>query len=158
MKFFFSVWCHQIVEEVFQLWNNSESSRRLNRVKLLLDVPDDYEPQRQVRSNLTKRKRSNYATTYFSNSTKPKKPKANSIKCANRCGKTISSDDSMQINAILCCHQHDEYEWVDEEDSCRRWLCNFCRIRLAIPTDTNTWFCEDHHDMHEETEETLLMI
>jgi len=84
-------------------------------------------------------------------STKPKKTKANAIKCANRCGKTISSDDPMQMNAILCCHQSEYYQWIDEEDSCRRWLCNFCRIKLAIPIDTNSWFCDDHQDMHEET-------
>ncbi|CAF1599951.1 unnamed protein product [Rotaria magnacalcarata] len=145
--------CHQIVEEAFKSWNDPESSRRLNRVKLIIDVPDDYEPYRQSRSNIMKRKRLDYSTTYSANSMKPKKPKANSIKCANRCGQTISYDDPMQVNSILCCHQHEEYEWVDAEDSCRRWLCNFCRIKLAISTDTNTWFCEDHRDMHEEIEE-----
>ena len=62
----------------------------------------------------------------------------------------MSSDDPMQINAILCCHQHDKYEWVDKEDSCRLWLCNFYCIKLAIPTHTYTWFCEDQRDMHKE--------
>ena len=150
--------CNQIVDEAFNSWNNLESSRRLNRIKLIIDVPDDYEPHRQSRSNIMKRKQMDDLKTYCGNSMKPKKPKVNSIKCANRCGKTISYDDPMQLNAILCCHQHEEYEWVDEEDSCRRWLCNFCRIRLAIPTDTNAWFCEDHREMHEETEEILATI
>lgn len=120
---------------------------------MLIDVADDYEPHRQVRSNVTKRKRLDPPTTYSANSTKPKKPKSSAIKCANRCGQTISSNDPAQANAILCCHQSDDYEWIDEDDSCRRWLCNFCRIKMAITTDTNTWFCDDHQEMHEETEE-----
>ncbi|CAF5192010.1 unnamed protein product, partial [Rotaria magnacalcarata] len=117
---------------------------------------DDYEPSRQVRPMVKKRKLLNCATTYSGNSNRPKKPRANSIKCANGCGRTISSDDPMQVNAILCCHQHEEYNWVDEEDPCRRWLCNFCRIKLAVPTETSVWFCEDHRDIHEKTEETII--
>ncbi|CAM4903492.1 unnamed protein product [Rotaria socialis] len=151
-----SIRCHHIVEEAFKSWNNPESSRRLNRMQLMIDVPDDYEPSRQVRPMVKKRKLLNCATTYSGNSNRPKKPRANSIKCANGCGRTISSDDPMQVNAILCCHQHEEYNWVDEEDSCRRRLCNFCRIKLAAPTETSVWFCEDHRDIHEETEETII--
>ncbi len=127
-------------------------------MQLLIDVPDDYEPHRQVRLNITKRKQLEQSTTYSANSIKPKKPKSGAIKCANRCGQTISSDDPLQVNAILCCHQSDVYEWIDEDDSCRRWLCNFCRIKMAISTDTNTWFCDDHREMHEETEENLTII
>ncbi|CAF2059013.1 unnamed protein product [Rotaria magnacalcarata] len=151
-----SIRCHHIVEEAFKSWNNPESSRRLNRMQLMIDVPDDYEPSRQVRPMVKKRKLLNCATTYSGNSNRPKKPRANSMKCANGCGRTISSDDPMQVNAILCCHQHEEYNWVDEEDSCRRWLCNFCRIKLAVPTETGVWFCEDHRDIHEKTEETII--
>ncbi|CAF5012422.1 unnamed protein product, partial [Rotaria sp. Silwood1] len=147
--------CHRIIEEAFKSWNDPESNRRLKRVQLLIDVPDDYEPGRQIRSNIMKRKRLDCTNTYSSSSNRPKKPKANSIKCANRCGKVVSSDDPMQINAILCCHQHEEYTWIDEEDSCCRWLCNFCRIKLAIPTETKAWFCDDHRDMHEEADETV---
>ncbi|CAF3716675.1 unnamed protein product [Rotaria socialis] len=73
-----------ITGNAFQSWNDPESRRRLNSVQLLLDVPDDYDPQRQVRPNAMKRKRINFPTTYISNSTKPK---ANDIKCANQCGK-----------------------------------------------------------------------
>ncbi|CAM2726503.1 unnamed protein product [Rotaria socialis] len=76
--------CICITGKAFQSWNDPESRRRLNSVHLLLDVPDDYDPQRQVRPNAMKRKRINFPTTYISNSTKPK---ANDIKCANQCGK-----------------------------------------------------------------------
>ena len=143
-----------MVEQAFKSWNNPESNRRLNRIKLLIDVPDDYQPCRQVRSS-AKRQQSNDQESDSGNSIRSRKRKTNAIKCANRCGKTISSDDPMQMNAILCCHQNESYQWIDEEDSCRRWLCNFCRIKLAISTETTSWFCDDHEDMHGETEETV---
>ena len=79
--------CNQIVGEVFNSWNNPESSRRLNRIKLIIDVPDDNEPHQQSRSDIMKRKKLDDPKTYSGNSMKPKNPKVNSIKCANRCGK-----------------------------------------------------------------------
>ena len=142
-----------MIEKAFESWNDPESNRRLSRIKLLMDVTDDYEPQRQVRASAMKRRRPLQQTSHTGDPVKPKRPKANAIKCANRCGKSVSSDDPMQINAILCCHQHDESDWVDEEESCRRWLCDFCRIKLAISTETNAWFCDDHCDMHQENEQ-----
>ena len=145
--------CHEIVQSAFESWNDPESNRRLNKIQLLTDVPEDYEPQRQIRPNTKKRQRSDYPTNSFTASNKPKKPKASAIKYANRCGRAVSSDDPMQINAILCCHQDEYFDWIDEQDSCRRWLCNFCRIKSAIPTDTKSWFCDEHEEMHEEANE-----
>lgn len=148
--------CEKIVEKAFQSWNDPESNRRLNRVKLLIDVPDDYQPSRQMRSGANKRERSDDAKADLVCSSKPaKKNKSCDIKCANRCGRTISANDPMQANAIMCCHQNEYYQWIHEDDSCRRWLCNFCRIKLAISTDTHSWFCDDHQHIHDETEETM---
>ena len=137
-------------------WNDPESNRRLNRVKLLIDVPDDYQPCRQTRSVANKRERPDNSEVDPVNSSKrTKTKKSQDIKCANRCGRTISSNDPMQANAIMCCHQNEYYSWIDDDDSCRRWLCNFCRIKLAVSTDTYNWFCDDHQHIHDETEETI---
>ncbi len=83
-------------------------------------------------------------------SNRPKKPKATAVKCANGCRRTISNDDPFQSNAIACCHQVEFYSWFNDNEGCSRWLCNYCRIKLAIPTDSITWFCADHADVHME--------
>jgi hypothetical protein len=69
----------------------------------------------------------------------------------NGCKKGISSNDPAQNEAIQCCHQSDEFDWVDLYDNCSRWFCNGCRIKLGISTDL-MWFCNDHKDMHSEEE------
>jgi hypothetical protein len=139
-----------VVEKAFHSWNDPDANRRLNRVQLLIDVPDDYEPQRQIRTNATKRPGgAGPPTAHAFNSIARKKNKATGIKCANRCGKLVSSNDPLQSNAILCCYQNEYYDWIEEEDCCRRWLCNCCRLKQAISIDTKSWFCEDHDDMYE---------
>lgn len=70
---------------------------------------------------------------------------------ANGCKTEISSDNPDQREAIQCCHQSDDLDDVDEQDSCSRWLCNGCRIKLSISTE-GVWFCSDHVDMHTEEE------
>ncbi len=74
-----------------------------------------------------------------------------SIKYANRCGRFIADDDPDEVNAIQCCHQADYYQWV--QDNCSRWLCNTCRIKLGISTETTSWFYDDCADMDLEEEE-----
>jgi hypothetical protein len=143
--------CHQVVEEAFKSWNDPAANRRLNRVQLLSDVPDDYEPRRRTRPNGTKRKGgADQAATDAVDPIESKKPKAAGINCANRCGKSVTSGDPMQMNAIQCCYQNEYYDWINEEESCRRWLCNSCRLKLAISTDTKSWFCDDHSETHEK--------
>jgi hypothetical protein len=78
----------------------------------------------------------------------PKKRKSKAIKCANRCGKAITEDDPEEINSIQCCHQNEFYDWI--ADSCSRWLCNTCRIKLGVSIETISWFCDDCVDMHLE--------
>jgi len=97
-----------------------------------------------------KRKRAKTSLVYNSNGSKPKKPKSTAVKCANGRKQTISSDDPFQKESIQCCHQSDYYEWINDDEGCSRWLCNHCRVKLAIPTDSTTWFCDDHIDMHQE--------
>jgi hypothetical protein len=29
---------------------------------------------------------------------------------------------------------------------------DYCRIKLSIPPDSLTWFCDDHIDMHKEND------
>ena len=41
----------QVVNQAFESWNDSDYSRRLHQMQLLLDVPDDCIPTKQVRSN-----------------------------------------------------------------------------------------------------------
>jgi hypothetical protein len=68
---------------------------------------------------------------------------------ANGCKTEVSGDDPTQSEAIQCCHQHEQFQWIDYEDNCSRWLCNKCRVKLTI--DINClWFCSDHEDMHED--------
>ena len=70
---------------------------------------------------------------------------------ANGCKAEVSTSDPAQSQAIQCCHQSDQFDWVDYEDNCSRWLCNGCRIKLAIDIDS-LWFCGDHQDMHDDDE------
>ncbi|CAF4032391.1 unnamed protein product [Rotaria magnacalcarata] len=68
---------------------------------------------------------------------------------ANGCKQEISENDPSQNQAIQCCHQNEQFQWIDYEDNCSRWLCNFCRIKLSIEIES-IWFCDDHADMHLE--------
>jgi hypothetical protein len=71
---------------------------------------------------------------------------------ANGCKTSISETDPTQHEAIQCCHQSDHFSWIDYADNCSRWLCNSCRIKLKITTDS-VWFCSDHVDMHSDQDE-----
>ncbi len=143
----FSDRCREIIQKAYDTWNAPDERRRINRTKLLIDVPDDYVPSKQVRPNARKRQQ----IPIDNCPVQPKKQKAKAIKCANRCGKTIAADDPLELHAIQCCHQNEYYEWV--EDNCSRWLCNTCRIKLGVSIETTSWFCEDCIDMHDEKEE-----
>ncbi|UJR29731.1 hypothetical protein I4U23_017279 [Adineta vaga] len=110
--------------------------------KLIIDVPDDYEPIKHSRATHTRKQES--ATTDIS-LPEAKKKKVKGIKCANRCGKYII-DDPEEIHAIQCFHQQEYYDWI--EVNCSRWLRNVCRVKLRISIDTLSWFCEDCIDMH----------
>ena len=66
---------------------------------------------------------------------------------ANNCGTQVAGDDPKQSNAVQCCHQTGQFEWIECDDSCSRWLCNDCRIKLNISVES-LWFCSDHSDMH----------
>ncbi|CAF0838331.1 unnamed protein product [Rotaria sordida] len=140
--------CRNIIERAYKSWNGRDENRRINRAKLIVDVPDDYIAAKQARST-GKQKR--HLTTTDDCPIKSKKQKTKAIKCANGCGKCIADNDLTEIHAIQCCHQTEYYDWV--EDNCSRWLCNTCRIKLGISTESTTWFCEDCIDMHEEEEE-----
>ena len=67
-------------------------------------------------------------------------------------GTEVSINNVAQNNAIQCCHQHEQFQWIDYEDNCSRWLCNNCRIKLGISIDY-LWFCCDHQDMHDDEDE-----
>ncbi len=64
----------------------------------------------------------------------------------------MSGDNPAQSEAIQCCHQSEQFEWIEHADSCSRWLCNKCRIKLSININS-LWFCCDHEDMHNEEDE-----
>ncbi|CAF1348473.1 unnamed protein product [Adineta ricciae] len=84
---------------------------------------------------------------------KSRKPKAKSIKCANGCKTEVSADDPVQAEAIQCCHQDEQFDWVEPVDNCSRWLCNNCRIKLSINVKS-LWFCCDHEEMHLDEDES----
>ena len=107
---------------------------------MIIDVPNDDEPSKQIRSP-RKRKQESTTTTDIC-LTEPKKSKVKVIKCANRCGKYIADDNPEEIYAIQCCDQRKYYDW--DEANCFRWLCNTCRIKLGLSIDTISWFCEDY--------------
>ncbi|CAF3318565.1 unnamed protein product [Rotaria socialis] len=137
--------CRNIIERAYKSWNGRDKNRRISRTKLIVDIPDDYIPEKQARFT---HKQKRHVSTNDDCAIESKKQKVKAIKCANRCGKCIAADDPTEIHAIQCCHQNEYYDWV--EDNCSRWLCNTCRIKLGILTESTTWFCEDCIDMHEE--------
>ncbi|CAF4004026.1 unnamed protein product [Rotaria sp. Silwood2] len=141
--------CQQVMEKGFESWNDNKSNRRFRQMKLVLDIPSDYEPKKLTRPNCSKRKRLSISSQSINK--KPKNPKSKAIRCANGCKTEIAANDPTQYNAIQCCHQRDEFDWVDAFENCSRWLCNRCRIKLGISTDS-MWFCTDHDDMHSEEE------
>ncbi|CAF2991799.1 unnamed protein product [Rotaria sp. Silwood2] len=142
--------CQQVVCKAFESWNDRDHNRRLYQVQLLIDASNDYEPQKQVRS-VVKRNLSLFDLEMMHK--KPKKPKAKSIKCANGCKTEVSGTDLKQSDAIQCCHQSEQFDWIEQTDNCSRWLCNSCRIKLSIDIDS-LWFCCDHADMHDDEDET----
>lgn len=75
----FSSRCQQVVEKAFESWNDTDQNRRFRQMRLVLDVPPDYEAIRKTRSVPIKRKRSFKSSQ--SNSEKPKHPRAKAIKC-----------------------------------------------------------------------------
>ncbi|CAM4919042.1 unnamed protein product [Rotaria socialis] len=144
-----NVRCQQIANKAFESWNDPMHNRRLNQIQILIDLPDDYEPAKQVRS-VVKRNLSLFCLEMSHKKTKTTKAKA--IKCANGCKTEVSGTDSTQNNAIQCCHQSEQFEWIQHNDNCSRWLCNGCRITLSI--DINSlWFCCDHEDMHDDIDD-----
>ncbi|CAF3918967.1 unnamed protein product [Rotaria sp. Silwood1] len=140
--------CQEVVNKSFESWNDLDHNRRLHQIQLLLDTPDDYTPANQVRS-VCKRNRDYLQSEFIENK---KKKKSKYIKCANGCKREVSGTDPSQNEAILCCHQNEQFQWIDLEENCSRWLCNYCRIKLAIAVDS-AWFCDDHVDMHHEEDE-----
>ncbi|CAF4257995.1 unnamed protein product [Rotaria sp. Silwood2] len=140
--------CQEVVNKSFESWNDLDHNRRLHQIQLLLDTPDDYTPANQVRS-VSKRSRDYLQSEFIENK---KKKKSKYIKCANGCKREVSGTDPSQNEAILCCHQNEQFQWIDLEENCSRWLCNYCRIKLAIAVDS-AWFCDDHVDMHHEEDE-----
>jgi len=64
----------------------------------------------------------------------------------------VSSNDPYQSNAIQCCHQSEQFNWIESQENCSRWLCNGCRIKLSINVDS-LWFCSDHNDMHQDEDD-----
>jgi hypothetical protein len=142
--------CHQVIEKTFNLWNDSDENRRWRRTTLIIDVPDDYEPARQTRPNRMKRIQTQTVKHSDFEPNRPKRPKATAVRCANGCPRVVSHEDPFQNDAIQCCHSFEFYSWIDDVQGCSRWLCNYCRIKLSIPTDSTSWFCSDHVDMHRE--------
>ena len=75
-----------------------------------------------------------------------------SLAGANGCKREVSATDPSQSEAIKCCHQSEQFQWIDLDENCSRWLCNNCRIKLGIAVDS-VWFCNDHVDMYQEGDE-----
>ncbi|CAF4969970.1 unnamed protein product [Rotaria sp. Silwood1] len=140
--------CQQVVNKAFESWNDNDYNRRYHQMQLLLDVPDDYTPVNPVRS-VSKRSRDRLQSEFVN---KKQKTKSKHIKCANGCKREVSETDPSQNEAIQCCHQNEQFRWIDSEENCSRWLCNYCRIKLGINIDS-IWFCDDHVDMHHEEDE-----
>ncbi|CAF4594375.1 unnamed protein product [Rotaria sp. Silwood2] len=140
--------CQQVVTKAFKSWNDRDQNRRLHQIQLLRDVPDDYTPTKQVRS-VSKRNRDCLQSESIENK---KKKKSKYIKCANGCKREVSGTDPRQNEAIQCCHQNEQFQWIDFDENCSRWLCNYCRIKLSIKVDS-IWFCDDHIDIHCEENE-----
>ncbi|CAF3750395.1 unnamed protein product [Rotaria socialis] len=115
--------CQTIIERALESWNDREHNRRFRQVKLLLDVPPDYEPKKSTK--LVDFKRKKLSTSLQQINKKLKKPKSNASKYANGCKREVSANDPTQNQVIRCCHQNDEFDW----------------------------FCNDHKDMHSEEED-----
>ncbi|CAF1353559.1 unnamed protein product [Rotaria sordida] len=141
---FYSSRCQEVVNKSFESWNDLNHNRRLHQIQLLLDTSHDYTPTNQVRS-VSKRSRDYLQLEFIEN----KKKKNQS---ANGCKRETSGTDPSENEAILCCHQNEQFQWIDLDENYSRWLCNYCRIKLAIAEDP-VWFCDDHVDMHREEDE-----
>ncbi|CAF4770529.1 unnamed protein product [Rotaria socialis] len=96
--------CRNIIERAYKSWNGRDENRRISRTKLIVDIPDDYIPEKQAR--LT-HKQKRHLSTNDDCVIELKKQKVKAIKCANRCGKCIAADDPTEIHAIQCCHQNE---------------------------------------------------
>ncbi|CAF1424337.1 unnamed protein product, partial [Rotaria sordida] len=70
--------CQKVIERAFESWNDNEYHRRFRQIKLVLDVPPDYEPVKASRSTDSKRKRSSMPSLPINK--KPKNPKSKAIK------------------------------------------------------------------------------
>ena len=66
---------------------------------------------------------------------------------ANGCRTQVETNGLFQSEAIQCCHQSEQFNWIEHDENCSRWLCNSCRIKLNISVDS-LWLCTDHDDMH----------
>ncbi|CAF4235909.1 unnamed protein product [Rotaria magnacalcarata] len=138
-----------VANKAFESWNDPMHNRRLNQIQILIDFSNEYEPAKQVRS-VVKRNSSLFSQKMSHKTTKT--TKAKSIKCANRCKTEVSGTDSTQNNAILCCHQSDQFDWIQHNDNFSRWLCNGSRITLNIDIDS-LWFYCDHENMHDDDDD-----
>ncbi|CAF4337382.1 unnamed protein product [Rotaria socialis] len=57
-----------------------------------------------------------------------------------------------QCEAIQCCHQNDQFDRLEVEDNCSRWLCNGCRAKLGVIIQF-IGFCSDHVEIHSDEED-----
>ena len=69
--------CQFVAEKALESWNDYESKRRYTRTKLLIDIPDDYEPAVQKRQHVQKRKTASNKCSEVQR----KKQKVKAIKC-----------------------------------------------------------------------------
>ncbi|CAF3395313.1 unnamed protein product [Rotaria socialis] len=105
--------CQEFIEKSYNTWNGNDENRRINRIKLLIDVPDDYTPSKQARLRPGKQKRPLSTTQQQLVQNKNKKTKTDALKCANRCGQRIAGGDSSEMHAIQCCYQNEFYDWIE---------------------------------------------
>ncbi|CAF4458620.1 unnamed protein product [Rotaria socialis] len=105
--------CQEVIEKSYNTWNGNDENRRINRIKLLIDVPDDYTPSKQARLRPGKQKRPLSTTQQQLVQNKNKKTKTDALKCANRCGQRIAGGDSSEMHAIQCCYQNEFYDWIE---------------------------------------------
>ncbi|CAF1331687.1 unnamed protein product [Rotaria sordida] len=94
------VTCQQVVSKAFESCSDLDYNRRFHQIQLLIDAPNDYEPKLRTKNQ--------------------KKTKAKVIKCANGCNTQVSDDDPTQNEAIQCCHQSEQFDWIDYDDNCSR--------------------------------------
>lgn len=79
LSFLFSARCQQVIEKSFESWNNNGSNRRFRQMKLVLDVPSDYEPVKMTRPNCSKRKQLSKSSEPIKK--KPKNSELRSVRC-----------------------------------------------------------------------------